>query len=78
MCAVDISVLDPSEDAAMAILGQASCQLGTLSSLPFIKDMWARGGEGVTLFHSSDNKVSLTQDQGLIGGTLDLNSKSTG
>jgi hypothetical protein len=71
---VDIAVLDPSDDAAMAILGQASCQLGTVSSLPLIKEMWARGGEGVTLFHSSDDKVSLTQDQGPILRTLDLHS----
>ena len=62
MCVVDISSLDPLDDITMDVLGQSGSQLGSSSSLPLVKEMWAEGGEGITLFHSSDDRLSITRD----------------
>ena len=62
VCVVDISSLDPSDDVTMDILGQSGSQLGSTSSLPLVKELWAEGGEGITMFHSSDDRLSITHD----------------
>ena len=62
MCVVDIGNLDPSDDVAMDILGQSGSQLGSSSSLALVQNMWAEGGEGITMFHTSDDRLSITHD----------------
>ena len=63
MCVVDLSSLDVNNDSVMKIIGQATSDLGATSSLPHIKNMWAVGGEGLTMFHSSDDKFSIALAQ---------------
>ena len=62
VCVVDISSLDPSDDVTMDVLGQSGSELGSTSSLPLVKELWAEGGEGITMFHSSDDRLSITHD----------------
>ena len=59
VCVVDILSLDTENEAIMNILGQAASVLGTTSSLPLLKNLWARGGEGLVMFHSVDDKFSV-------------------
>ena len=51
--------LDIENDDIMNIIGQAANTLGTTSSLPLLKNLWARGGEGLAMFHSVDEKFSV-------------------
>ena len=60
MCVVDLLRLNVENEAVMNIIGQAASDLGNTSSLPFLKNLWATGGEGLTMFHSSDDKFSLS------------------
>lgn len=59
MCIVDITALDDTDSALMGVIGQVASPFGARAPYTLVKDMWARGGEGLTLFHSSDAKLSL-------------------
>ena len=56
---VDLSSLDPADESAMDLVGQAASQVGCYASLQDIKDMWATGGDGLCLFHTDDDKFNL-------------------
>ena len=56
---MDILSLDIENEAIMNIIGQAANELGTTSSLPLLKNLWAGGGEGLAMFHSVDEKFSV-------------------
>lgn len=77
MCIVDITALDETDSALMGVIGQVASPFGARAPYPLVKDMWARGGEGLTLFHSSDAKLSLCISKDTEQGRSDVADQST-
>ena len=59
VCVVDITSLNDKDSHVMAVIGQVASPSGARAPYPLVKNLWARGGEGLGLFHSSDAKLSL-------------------
>ena len=59
VCVVDITSLNDKDSHVMAVIGQVASPFGARAPYSLVKDLWARGGEGLGLFHSSDAKLSL-------------------
>ena len=77
VCIVDITALDETDSALMGVIGQVASPFGSRAPYALVKDMWARGGEGLTLFHSSDAKLSLCISKDTELGRSDAVDQST-